>query len=330
MYMFHGGTNFGFLNGAEPYPYAPITTSYDYDAPLNEAGDPTPKYYLIRDVIAKYAPVPNPAPQPSPKGNYGVVSLNRIGSLFLPAIYNLVARKSAKSAYPKTLEELGENYGFVHYSSKLRFPAGLPMPLTIPTLHDAAQVFVDGLYQGAMLREQSTTMQITVPKTGSVLDLLVENLGRINFGPEMENEYKGIKSAQLAKVFLSEWSSTAIPLRDADVMRVANLSTPLLDENFSPATAQPSFFVGYFDTPAPAKDTFLSTSSWTKGIVWINGFNLGRYWCVGPQATLYVPAPVLRTDGPNQIILFDNYGQRVGTAPLVNFVDQPQLDSPWC
>jgi beta-galactosidase len=328
MYMFHGGTNFGFLNGAEGGPYMPLVTSYDYDAPLSEAGDPTEKYLLIRNVIAKYTQVPDPVPQPSVKKAYGVVPLNFIGSLFDPRIYSIVSRKPVKSSYPKTMEQLGENFGFVFYTAKLAFPPNEPLDLSLPTLHDSAQIWLDGNYQGSLLRDKNTTMTLSLPSTGSVLDILVENLGRINFGAEMINEYKGLQSAQLERVFISNWKSTAIPLDDADVLRVANLTASETPRD--PSSAQPTFYVGYFNTPAPVADTFLDTSSWTKGVVWINGFNLGRYWCVGPQATLYVPAPVLRSDRPNQVILFDVYGSQPGGSLEVVFKSAPQLASRWC
>ncbi|MFE1949280.1 beta-galactosidase [Streptomyces sp. NPDC059524] len=291
-YMFHGGTNFGFTNGAnDKHTYRPTVTSYDYDAPLDEAGDPTAKYAAFRDVIAKYAPVPDaPLPSPGPKLAPRTVELTESASL-LPHAARFGPAVEARR--PLTMEELEQDFGFVLYETQL--PRTGPALLEVEQVRDRAQVFVDGQPVGVMERENHEhALAFTVPRAGATLAVLVENQGRVNYG-EGIHDRKGL----LGRILLdgaepAAWTSRPLPL------------TTLDDVPFAPVVRTPvgpAFHRAVFDVADPA-DTFLHLDGWTKGNAWVNGFPLGRYWSRGPQRSLYVPAPVLR-GGANELVVLE-------------------------
>ncbi|WP_416982241.1 glycoside hydrolase family 35 protein [Streptomyces sp. T028] len=310
IYMFHGGTNFGFTNGANHHhAYAPTITSYDYDAPLTESGDPGPKYHAFREVIARHAGVPDePVPSPSPKLPLTTVELTHRLPLF-----QRLGHDGVHSADPVTADELGRRAGHVLYRT------------TVPTsgtglLHfeggvgDRAQVFLDGAPVGVLERERyDETLPLHVPRPGAVLDVLVENMGRVNYGPRI-----GVPKGLLGPVTfngeaLHGWDCHPLPVDDVPpAVAFAPATTP--------TSAEPAFHKGTFEVAEPA-DTFLSLPGWTKGQAWINGFNLGRYWNRGPQHTLYVPAPVLRP-GTNDLVLLELHGT---TTPRAHLMDTPDL-----
>ncbi|MGW6912918.1 glycoside hydrolase family 35 protein [Kitasatospora sp. NPDC054939] len=292
LYMFHGGTSFGFTNGAnDKAAYRPTVTSYDYDAPLDEAGDPTEKYHAFRDVIAKYAPVPTgPAPQPSPKLAPRTVPLTAVAGLFS---HSAALGTEVRSELPLTMERLGQDFGFVRYEVPL--PQSGPALLELHDVRDRAQVFLDGQPVGVVERENHEhALAFDVPRDGAVLTVLVENQGRVNYGQGLHDP-KGLAGAvRLNGEELRGWSNLPLPLHSLD------------DLDFAPATAPvvgPAFHRGTFDLDEPA-DTFVHLPGWTKGNVWVNGFHLGRYWSRGPQRSLYLPGPVLRP-GPNEITVLE-------------------------
>ena len=292
-YMFHGGTNFGFLNGANDFGgvYQPTTTSYDYDAPLNEAGDPTPKYALYREVLSKYTTLPAlPLPTPAPKQAIGSVQCHESIGLFdaLP-----VLSEPRASVTPEPMEYFAQNYGFILYRTTLTGPRP-DAELTVRGLHDRAQVFGDGELLGTLERGPvEASLTLNIPAAGLTLDILVENMGRVNFGPSLLDR-KGItEGVQLGQQYLYHWDVYPLPLDQLDT----------LVWKTSERHNGPAFYRAHFEATSQL-DTFLALPGWTKGVCWLNGFNLGRYWQRGPQKTLYVPGSLLKP-GQNELILFE-------------------------
>ncbi|WP_406455799.1 beta-galactosidase [Streptomyces sp. NBC_00876] len=294
IYMFHGGTNFGFTNGAnDKGTYRPTVTSYDYDAPLDEAGDPGPKYAAFREVIARYAPVPEePVPGPAPKLSPAVAELTACASL-LDQSERLGS--AVRADRPQTMEQLGQSFGFVLYETAL--PEAGPAVLRIAEVHDRAQVFVDGQPVGVLERENHEhSLAFHVPRQGARLAVLVENQGRVNYGQAMHDR-KGLLGEVTVNARAQQgWYSRPLPLDDPDRLSFAA---------FDPASPRvgPAFHRGHLDIEQPA-DCWIALDGWTKGHVWVNGFALGRYWSRGPQTTLYVPAPVLMA-GRNEITVLE-------------------------
>jgi beta-galactosidase len=308
--MWYGGTNFGFMNGANAIlnKYLPDVTSYDYDAPLSEAGDLTKKYHALRKVIGKYAPLPDmPLPAPAPKMELGPVAVKEGISLeeALPIVSKPVHLPS-----PEPMEFLGQNYGFILYRTHL--PGPQSGKLAIQGLHDRAQVFLDGHPLGVLTRNKpKQKLAIHVPQQGAQLDILVENMGRVNFGAELLDRKGILGGVLLGWRFIFDWEIFCLPLEDLSGLNFAPLSAPC---------AAPAFYRASFHVDQPL-DTFLALPGWTKGVAWVNGFNLGRYWKAGPQKTLYVPAPVLK-QGQNELVIFELHDTR---KMQVEFRSKPSL-----
>lgn len=307
IYMFIGGTNFGFTSGANHYEkFAPDVTSYDYDALLTECGDVTEKYKAVREVIreATGKELP-PIPKDREKKAYGKVALTRSAGL----LSNLDALSSPiHSDVPRAMEEYGIGYGYIAYRTVLNRDYR-DAKLSFESLGDRAQVLVNGELQGIAYLNDS--LEVTVnAKKGDVLTVLVENMGRANFGPKMMRK-KGLPGRVLlgGKIHFS-WDVYPLAMTDLSGLSFGG------DEAEAPA-----FYEGTFTVEEPA-DTFLRTDSFKKGFVVLNGFNLGRYWEVGPQKTLYVPGPLLKK-GENTLLLFESDGRK-GEAE-VEFVDRPEL-----
>lgn len=310
-YMFHGGTNFGFMNGAnyDKGKIQPTITSYDYDTLLTEAGDLTEKYRLVQESIKKHFGIDASIQVSNTKKKaYGTVSLTRQGELF--SQLNSMS-KPVQSAYTKTMEELGQDYGFVLYRTVLSGPVGV-MPLQVLDYHDRAMVYLDGVYQGVLDRSdgEGQNMEITIDRDKMVLEILVENLGRINYGEQSADE-KGItKGVALRRQFQYDWTMYPLPLDN-----IENVVYTDVKEHKTPC-----FYKGTFQVDSIG-DTFLSMKGWAKGVVYVNGFNLGRYWEKGPQDTLYVPGPILR-EGENELVIFELHGM---DKREVTFLDHPLL-----
>ena len=291
VYMFHGGTNFGLTSGAnDKGRYAPITTSYDYDAPLDEAGHPTEKYWAFRDVIAKYADVPDELPEPRPEAPEVVAPL-RVG----PSVLEVAARLGDESRHGRipTFDELGHDRGVVLFATRLtRGGAGV---LTVgEEVRDRAWVLLDGVPVGVMSRD-AHERAVVLPDARGELVIVVEDQGRVNYGARL-GEHKGlIGGVALDGVELADWS-----VRPVDLDRVPELAAHGRADGF---IAGPTLAWGEFELEAPA-DLFVDTLHWGKGLVWVNGFLLGRYWRRGPQRTLIVPAPVTRA-GRNEVAVLE-------------------------
>jgi len=309
MYMFHGGTNFGFMNGANANTlpeYAPTVTSYDYDAPLSECGDVTPKFLAFREVIAKYRPEVREIPVPANprKKNYGRIEFNAKAALF-DNLDNVGTRHEC--ADTATMETLGQAYGYILYRRQLK-SCEKQFDLTIQEPRDRAQVMIDGKEVAVFYRTDTRpTIQLSTPGDSVRLDILVENLGRHNYGPVIEDNRKGISfGVKVNYQYQFGWEIYTLPMDHLDNLRfqpVDNMSGP-------------AFFRAEFETDDPC-DTFLKIAG-DKGVCWINGFNIGRYWSAGPQRTLYVPAPLLRR-GKNNIIVFEQHNLLESSIILQDF-----------
>lgn len=299
-YMFTGGTNFGFHNGANQYDeYYPQTTSYDYDAMLTEAGDLTPRFFAVRAVSEKHAgQLPPIDVDNSKKAAYGEIALTQSVPL-LDALTQIST--PVKSVYPLTMEELGVDFGFTLYETVIDY-AVEERELEIEPLRDRVHVFVDGKFVGIKERDRrNDEICIHVPKDRPVkLSLLVENMGRVNYGVKMRENQKGLPGgARLGQQYLFGW--TMYPLT------MENLNELCFTDGAKP-TDSPIFLRGELEISGEPADTFIRLPGFTKGFVVVNGFNLGRYWNpAGPQKTLYLPAPILR-EGKNEIIVFESDG----------------------
>jgi beta-galactosidase len=290
LYVFHGGTSFGFMSGANYSDhYQPQPTSYDYDAPLDEAGRPTPKYFALRQVLARHLPPGDTLPA-VPASN-PVIAVPRF-ALTESASLLALARKPVRAAHPVAMEDLGQAYGFVLYRTHV--PAGQGA-LTIDTLRDYAVVLLDGRRVGTLDRRlHQHTLTLDVPAGGGRLDILVENDGRINYGPRLPDNRQGILGdVTFAGTPLAGWEIFPLPL--TDVSRVPFRA--------GTSTSTPALYRGTFSVTRLG-DTFLDLRGWGKGVVWVNGHNLGRYWHIGPQQTLYLPAPWLH-EGTNAVVVLD-------------------------
>ena len=306
MYMFEGGTTFGFNNGADTANatvYLPVTSSYDYNAPLTEAGDPWEKFALIKQVISKYQPVPSYTPPATPKTAYGNVAMVEYAWLLdSPQMIT----KNITSDAPVTMEVLGQSFGYVIYRTSgplSSLPSG--STLTVLGVHDRAVVYVDDSLQGILTRIEAINTNLSLVLKSSItsqsqISIVVENMGRISYG-SMINDFKGILyGVEINGTPITGWTSQSIPLNDTTRIHFQELAA----NNVKQSTA---FFRGFFSSGKIPNDTFLSLPDWTKGQAFINGFNLGRYWPgEGPQKTLYVPANILKADpAMNELILFE-------------------------
>ncbi|XP_045708436.1 beta-galactosidase-1-like protein isoform X1 [Phyllostomus hastatus] len=326
MYMFHGGTNFGYWNGAdEKGRFLPITTSYDYDAPISEAGDATPKLFALRNVISQFQEIPlGPLPPPSPKMMLGPLTLYLDGYL-LDFLHLLCPRGPIHSVLPMTFEAVKQDLGFMLYRTYLSHSVFEPTQFWVPNngVHDRAYVMVDGVFQGVLERNTKHKLFLT-GKMGAKLDVLLENMGRLSFGSN-HSDFKGLLEAPLLGLtILTQW--LMFPLK---IDKLVKGWFPLqLPKSLHPQTPSgPTFYSTTFSILDSGGDTFLFLPGWTKGQVWINGFNLGRYWTKrGPQQTLYVPRPLLFPRGAlNKITLLEL--ENVPPQPQIQFLDSPILNS---
>ncbi|ACS99842.1 glycoside hydrolase family 35 protein [Paenibacillus sp. JDR-2] len=306
-YMFHGGTNFGFFSGANYTDrLLPTVTSYDYDSPLSESGELTEKYYAVREVIAKYAELgPLELPAQIVAKSFGSVRMTGQARL-LASLDELSV--PIPSVCPEPMEQYGQNSGFILYATHLTGPRPASR-LNLQEVHDRALIFIDGVFKGVIERSNPEhDLVFDVPPGGVELAILVENMGRINYGPHMK-DVKGItEGVRFGQQFLFNWTVRPLPLDDLSKLQFSALS--------SQPCLQPSFYRGEFEVDEPA-DTFLSMKGWTKGVAYMNGFNLGRYWEIAPQETLYIPGPLLRT-GKNEIIVFELHAAESASVSLLD------------
>lgn len=293
LYMFEGGTTFGFMNGAnfQGNPtdhYAPQTTSYDYDAPLDEAGRPKPKFAKFRDVIAKATGITPPSlPASTPFMDVPEFALTESASLW----NNLPEPVSVEQ--PQPMEQFGQAYGYILYRTQVSGP--ITGQLYLGEVRDYASVYVNRKLIGTVDRRlKQVSLPITIEAGTHTLDVLVENTGRINYGPRLADGRAGfVDPVLLDGKALHGWEVYPLPMSSLDTIRGWTTQ----------AIAGPAFHRGHFKMTAPA-DTFLDVSAFGKGFMWVNGHNLGRIWDIGPQRSLYLPAPWMG-QGDNTVVVFD-------------------------
>lgn len=319
IYMFEGGTNFGFMNGSNYYDeLTPDVTSYDYDAVLTEDGQITEKYRRYQEVIRKYLPekeagcdagyVEAPVSAIRRKA-YGRLAVEDKVSLFaaLPGLGSGIP-----GIYPQSMECLGQSYGYILYHSSLDTEEKLEK-LRLWEANDRANIFVDEkpvltLYDRELLTEHELSAEHA---PGAPIDILVENMGRVNFGPRMERQRKGIaQCVQLNGHMHNNWAQYPLPLDDVSK----------IDFSGEYKEGVPAFYRFHF-TAEECCDTFLEPDGWGKGCVFLNGFNLGRFWEIGPQRRLYIPGPLIRK-GENEIIIFETEGK---VAEYITLKDEPDI-----
>ncbi|MDD5140833.1 MAG: beta-galactosidase [Verrucomicrobiales bacterium] len=309
IYMAHGGTTFGLWSGCDR-PFKPDTSSYDYDAPITEAGWPTEKFAQTRDLFSKYllpGETIRETPERYPVIAFAPVELKETAPLFdnLPA--------AVKDETPRNMEAYDQGYGCILYRTKI--PAGAAATLEAAAIHDFGHVFLDGKRAG-ILDRRNANAKILLPEreAEAQLDILVEPMGRINFGPEMADRKGLIAPVKLGGNVLKGWEIFNLPLDD-------KMIAGLKFTGAKPGSNAPAFWRGTFNLEKTG-DTFLDLRGWGKGDLWVNGRCLGRYWNIGPSQTAYAPGCWLRT-GENQIIMLDYTSP---ANPVVAGLEKPVLD----
>lgn len=358
-YMFHGGTNFGFTSGANVfnrdlerplyYRYYSDTTSYDYDALLNEWGEVTPKYLAVQQVMSEHLGITLPKPEPVPVMALGDIPLTEAGELF----ENLVnIGEHHTSSYLHHMEYYGQNMGYILYRTKIENQNAISY-LAVNGVADIAHVYFNGIYRGTLHRnDEETYLPADWMIDGGTLDILVENQGRVNFGAAM---HMGDRKGILGNVVMQgvggpgqnifNWDVYTLPMDDLSKLVYADTALHTTDNTLHTAdtalyttnntlytadtalqTAEdtpdrPMFYKGTFKAEEK-KDCFIHLENFEKGFVTVNGFNLGRYWNIGPQQSLYLPAALLKEE--NEIIVFDVHPT---VNPVVSIRDYHVLDS---
>lgn len=302
-YMVHGGTNFGFTSGAnydKKHDIQPDLTSYDYDAPISEAGWVTPKYDSLRNVIKKYVNYSlSKVPAAIPVIEIPSIKLDKIATL------DGLNSKVVENNKPMTFEQLNQGYGYVLY--KKHFNQPISGTLKINGLRDYAIIYANDEKVGELNRYfNQDSIDVDIP-FNSTLEILVENMGRINYGSEIVHNTKGIISPVVINGMEIEgdWQMYQIPMDEApDFSKMQQSSVYSNTESAAKRLlGAPALYKGTFNLTETG-DTFLDMEDWGKGIVFINGKNIGRYWHVGPQQTLYIPGVWLKK-GQNEIVIFE-------------------------
>lgn len=311
IYMFEGGTNFGFMNGSNYYDeLTPDVTSYDYDAVLTEDGQITEKYNRYKEVIQKYREIPDVHFSTKiTRKAYGTLHVQDKVSLF--SVINDLSTPVSNS-FPQSMEQLGQNYGYILYHSTLHTENRIDK-IRLWEANDRANIFINKkpvkiLYDRELLEEQDLNIEF---EQDSDFDILVENMGRVNFGPRMEHQRKGIaQCVQLDGHMHNHWLQYTLPLDNIEKV----------DFTKEYEKGLPGFYRFTLTVNEPA-DTFLAFDGWGKGCVFVNGFHIGRFWEIGPQKRLYIPAPLLK-NGQNEIIVFETDGK---TCDTITLMDEPDV-----
>ncbi len=312
IYMAHGGTNFGFTSGAnydKEHDIQPDLTTYDYDAPVSEPGWATPKYMAIRELMKRNVTYPVPAiPKQIPVTVLPPVKLYKSADVLSMKAF----MKPVQSDTLLSFEKLNQGHGYVLYSR--HFAGPVKGNMVISGLRDYAVVYINGKKLGVLNRmDKSYSMPVDIP-VNATLDILVENMGRINYGAEIPHNEKGIISPVLINdiAVTGEWKMYMFPFAEM----------PVINDKSAPAeTGKPALYSGNFSMPQVG-DVFVNMEKWGKGILFVNGYNLGRYWNAGPQQTLYLPGAFLKK-GNNEIIVFEQLNENIN--PVIVTVPKPIL-----
>ena len=323
LYMTHGGTNWGHWAGANSPGFAPDVTSYDYDAPISESGQTTPKYWALREAMAKYMDGEKQAKVPALIKPISIPAFRF--TEMAPLFENLPAAKKDENI--RTMEEYNQGFGSILYRTTLP-ELKSPATLTVNDAHDYAQVFVDGKYIGKLDRRNGEK-QLVLPACvkGSRLDILVEAMGRINFGRAIK-DFKGITKNVELSMDINGYPFVC-DLKNWEVFNIEDTYEFYQGMKFQPIESLtdrlgqriPGVYRAKFQVKKPS-DTFLNFETWGKGLVYVNGYALGRIWEIGPQQTLYVPGCWLKK-GENEIVVFDIVGPKEAKSEGLS---EPLLD----
>jgi beta-galactosidase len=306
IYMAHGGTTFGLWSGADR-PFKPDTSSYDYDAPISEAGWPTPKFFQTRDLFAKHL-LPGET-LPEPLATNPVIAIAPIEVTQCAPIFDNLP-KAIEEATPRTMEKYDQGHGCILYRTTI--PAGPAATLQTAAIHDFGFVFLDGQRIGAMdRRNNSFKIELPAREKAATLDMLVEAVGHVNFGQEVHDRKGLFTPVKLAGAELTGWKVFNLPLDDKMLAHLKFRSAK---------TTGPAFWRAAVKIEKPG-DTFLDMRPWGKGVVWVNGHCLGRYWDIGPTQTAYLPGCWLHA-GKNEIVILDLVGPE---KPEVAGLEKPVL-----
>lgn len=310
-YMFHGGTNFGFMNGANCFDkYEPTVSSYDDDAPVNECGDLTDKYFRFREVISKYAPIPDiELPAPVKKKKYGKFEFTSCRRLF-----DCLDKLSApvETVCPLPMEKLGQGYGFILYRAEVRGPRET-QNVRIQEPRDRAYIYKNDELLGIQYRnDREPAVSTDIPAEGATLSVLVENMGRVNYGAYLRDPKGVTEGIGFGWNFIYHWQTYPLPLDDLSAVDFIE-QKPVFDST-------PLLLRAEIDIDECC-DTFVKLPGFKKGLIFINGRALSRYWEVGPQRSAYLPAPFLKK-GKNELIVLELEGFYEASVTLD---DEPDL-----
>lgn len=321
-YMFHGGTNFGFMNGSNYFAkLTPDVTSYDYDAPLSEDGKITEKYRVFQSIIKKYRDFEEiPLSTKITQKAYGVVKAEKSVRLF-DILPQLAQAQSVEGSDLPCMEKAGQDYGYIIYETKAPAPSS---GLKIENGQDRIIGYKNEEPRFTLFDKETANEQKLDLAAGDKLTLMVENLGRVNFADKIPFQRKGINGKVLADGnALSNWNYYCLNLDGSQLSKINWDASSGKDDTGVTGTdkaSTPTFTRLTFDVEE-ACDTYLDFTGWGKGCIFLNGFNLGRFWEIGPQKRLYVPAPLLKI-GKNELIIFETEGK---TAESVEFFAEHKL-----
>ena len=310
LYMFHGGTNFGFMNGcsARGVTDLPQVTSYDYDALLDEQGNPTPKYFAVQKMMEAYYPE-YPQMKPLTKESFELrdIALSEKVSLF-ETLADLA--QPVESLYPVKMEDLRQSYGYLLYRTEASWDAD-EEKIRVIDGRDRMQLFVDGkLMETQYQAEIGQDIFVAGEKKATHrIDILMENMGRVNYGHKFlaDTQRKGIRTGVCKDLhFLLNWQQYPLSFENTENIDFSKGWQP----------EQPAFYAFDFEMKA-LKDTYLDLSGFGKGLAFVNGVNIGRFWNVGPTLSLYIPHSLLK-EGHNRIIIFETEGEYEESINLVN------------
>ena len=322
LYMTHGGTNWGHWAGANSPGFAPDVTSYDYDAPINEAGQTTPKFFELREMMAKYN---DGKKLPAIPSQYPVIAIPRVDFKEVAPLYDNLPKPVQVNGELKTFEELDMGWGCLLYRTKISQTVTSESVLKVTEAHDYAQVFINKKYIGKIDRiNRESTVTLPPVKEGDVLDIYVEALGRINFGRAIK-DFKGITEKVELTYNLANNSQVNINLKGWDIYCLPDDYKTQTELKYVPITEQNKNVRGNYRATFNINkvgDTFINLEHFGKGQVYVNGHAIGRFWQIGPQQTLYMPGCWLKK-GQNEIIVTDVVGPK---EAWVEGLEKPIID----